>query len=47
MNICHSLLIVHPLMDENLVVFVTTLIFSTNFTSILPIVQHDDYTTCK
>jgi hypothetical protein len=45
MNIYHSLLLVHPLMDENLVVFATILVLST--TSILPIVQHDDYTTCK
>jgi hypothetical protein len=47
MNSYHSLLIVHPLMNENPIVFAITLVISTNFTLIMPIVQHDDYTTCK
>jgi hypothetical protein len=44
MNIYHSLLTMLPLKDENVVVFLTILILSTNFT---PIVEHNDYTKCK
>jgi hypothetical protein len=34
-------------MDENIVIFVIVLILFSNYTSILWIVQHDDYTTCS
>jgi len=47
MNIYHSLLTMLPLRDENVVVFKTTLILSTNFTPILSIVEYNDYTKCK
>jgi hypothetical protein len=47
MNIYHSLSSMLPLKDENVVVFVTTLVLYTNFTLILPIVEHNDYTKCK
>ncbi len=47
MNLYCSLLTMLPLRDENVVVFVTTLVLSTNFTPILTIVEHNDYTICK
>jgi hypothetical protein len=35
----YPLLTIHPLMDENLVIFTTTFILFANYTLVVPIVQ--------